>query len=323
MKSQPQIILHIGPSKTGTTSLQTFLHSVQETLLAQGVLYPTEGRMKRGRVYQVYRPQGLVKMSGDRAAHHLLAWTVKEEVIGLESDHCWAALLNEIQVEDPEKVVLSSESFSRASDDEVGRIAQYLADFPCRAVFYLRNPFSRVVSRFTQEVKMGRYHRSFSNFIQEEDHPEQERIIKRWSKVFGRENVVIRCFDKVKKDPGIEEDFLQILGLAPELFEDHILNVKRMNTSPPHEIVNLLRFVNILDHKIGSTKLLKRVFGKIRKKSSEGVLSRGLLAAGKPFLTKPLYQNEDRAALRAMLKSWYPEFLKNYVDSKYHSYLQV
>lgn len=323
MKNRPQIILHIGPDKSGTTSIQTFLHSAQETLLTQGVLYPTEGRMKQGKVYQVYRRQGLVKMSGALVAHHLLSWAMKGRVKGLESDHCWAALLKEIQVNRPEKVVLSSEYFSRASDNDVGQIAQYLADFPCRAVFYLRNPFSRVVSRYTQEVKMGRYHRPFINFIQEENHPEQERIIERWSKIFGRENVDIRCFDKVKKDPGIEKDFLQILGLAPEPFQNHILNIKQMNTSPSHEIVNLIRFVNILDHKVGSTKLLKRVFGKIRQKSREGVLPRRLLAAGKPFLKKPLYQNEDRAVLREMLKTWYPEFLKNHVDSKYHSYLQV
>jgi hypothetical protein len=37
----PRLVIHVGPHKTGTTSVQSTLHANRQALLRQGVLYPS------------------------------------------------------------------------------------------------------------------------------------------------------------------------------------------------------------------------------------------------------------------------------------------
>lgn len=90
------IILHIGYPKTGTSSLQWFLHTHREALRRQGVCYPLTGQ-------------------ADDHAHHQLAFSLganaTEESCAGESTRLFAALRNEIDESRADTVVLSSEVF--------------------------------------------------------------------------------------------------------------------------------------------------------------------------------------------------------------------
>jgi len=84
-----RLILHIGPPKTGTTSIQKFLSAAQEDLLSDGILYPANGRLQAGMVYTIWRRGHFRTRKGPSIEHHLLPWSLTEAVQGISADACW------------------------------------------------------------------------------------------------------------------------------------------------------------------------------------------------------------------------------------------
>lgn len=89
-------LLHIGPAKTGTTSLQSGFHCNREKLAQHGVHYAGAGTQPRAAA-------GAVAL-GKRIAGHLT---------GVEA---WPQLVDEVNASTADRVVISSETFARAND---------------------------------------------------------------------------------------------------------------------------------------------------------------------------------------------------------------
>lgn len=312
-----KVILHVGPPKTGTTSIQGFLHSVHDELLSHGILYPREGRLNAGTRYCIYRHGKPSMMSGPSDNHQLLAWAMKKEAEGVDADHCWLKVLQEIDAAKPKTVILSGEDFFGISPESIGQVKKYLENFSVKILFYLRNPFDLLLSGYKQRVKAGRFHRAFPAFLQEEGpiiFEAYETRAKSWSEIFGLENMIVKPFDRIKKIPGIERDLLEFLELNPKDFEQPLLQMKRLNVSPSDETIHLMRFWTFVERSLGSPKWLRVFFSKARGKSS--VLSppvKMIFVAGKPFLQKALFQNEDIRTIRNLTKEWGPRFFGTYL----------
>ena len=165
------IILHIGPAKTGTTSIQSFLNSAQQELLSDGFLYPSKGRSEPGVTYKIklherdVRSRGFTFKKGPHIAHHLLAWTLAGTTQNITAESCWSEVFNEIESVNSEMVFISSENFAWLSEGQLQTLKALLKDYSVKVLIYFRNPFNWLLSRYNQIVKKGRYHRSFRAFL--------------------------------------------------------------------------------------------------------------------------------------------------------------
>lgn len=128
-----QIVLHIGPHKTGTTAIQTDLARRFSPILPSEYWYPNPVKWGPG--------------------HAQLAW----ELVGLNSFQPSSEQLTSIiRIAEDAKVrgiLLSSEEFSRAYPDKIERIKSVLADHEIHLLVTLNSILQRVVSEWQELVK--------------------------------------------------------------------------------------------------------------------------------------------------------------------------
>ena len=101
-------LLHIGPPKTGTTSLQAAFWAARDEALAQGVRYAGTGRHSTRAVLAVTGRRTLDRQHAVPPISH------------------WETLLREITGAEEARVVLSSEGFSYAQPDKIERVVRDL-----------------------------------------------------------------------------------------------------------------------------------------------------------------------------------------------------
>jgi hypothetical protein len=144
--SRKKIFLHCGLHKTGTTSLQRFLHSNRSLL---GYAYPETGLFSYG--------------------HHNLAWELADDQRFSTSYGNIADLLTEISRTNQE-VILSSEDFEGciANTPRFRKFANCLwaLNFRPIIIVYLRSQDFYATSLYFELLKHG-YHLGFSDFIDE------------------------------------------------------------------------------------------------------------------------------------------------------------
>jgi hypothetical protein len=120
-----QIFLHIGTTKTGTSSVQRVMDNNSDALAAAGVLYPTSGRGHPSRY-----------------AHHNLCYEVQE---GRRSSGkfdptrgSWQETLDEIDASSADKAVISSEAFFYCEPGQIDALARLLRGRQVTIIAYLR-----------------------------------------------------------------------------------------------------------------------------------------------------------------------------------------
>lgn len=142
-----KIILHIGPPKTGSTSIQSFLDSARQELLNDGVLYPSKGRLEAGVTCRLKlygrdaKSRRITSKTGPDTAHHLLSWTLAGIAQNIAADRCWTDVLTEIESIKPETVIISSEDFAWLSEGQIQKLKVMLNDYSVNILIYFRNPF--------------------------------------------------------------------------------------------------------------------------------------------------------------------------------------
>jgi len=208
MTDSKRIFLHIGVPKTGTTALQAALANSRKDLAKQNVIYPSQWRN----------------------AHHRAAWAVTERTWGWKGrggtttpmKH-WDQLVSEAKTS--KKVILSSEFFCEANQNQANKIVQDLGNRELEVVITLR-PFGKLLpSAWQQYLKYGvkltyeewlqailngpREKAPTPTFWMRHDHPV---LIKRWLNLVGKENVSLVVVDDSNHD-FIYQAFEQILGL--------------------------------------------------------------------------------------------------------------
>jgi hypothetical protein len=316
------IILHIGPAKTGTTSIQSFLNSAQQELLSDGVLYPSKGRSEAGVTYQIklherdVRSRRFAFKKGPHFTHHLLAWALAGITRNISAESCWSEIFNEIESVNPETVFISSESFAWLSEEQLQTLKALLKDYAVKVLIYFRNPFNWLLSRYNQIVKKGRYHRSFRTFMREQSfhYISYEHLMKRYVGTFGQPNVELRLFDKIKHHDTLENDLIHMLDLDASKYEKYISSEKH-NVSLDSDIMNMLRCVNFYQHYFKPQSMHSTRFKLTRKRIiRKRKIYRRLNKIGKPFFNRPVYRRKDLRIYTTLTKEWLPEFLRQYLD---------
>lgn len=231
-----KIFVHIGPHKTGTSSLQRFLYANHQALLKLGVCYPT-GHL------------------GGYRAQHRIAFSIRKkadpddrQVPSFDAEI--TPILDEIKSSGADTAIISSEAFFSADEAAIRFLYDRLADFSAVIVFYVRRQDEGYVSTYTQRSKSprNRYTQPISYHL---DHPtsmSRELDIyqhaSNWARVFGKERMLARLYNR---KTGVPTDFLRCVderrgnrpALAPMM--DRFKVSKDINKSPSLEATELAR----------------------------------------------------------------------------------
>ncbi len=199
-------LLHIGPPKTGTTSLQAAFWAAREEALAQGVRYAGTSRHS-------YR--AVLAVTGRR--------TIGRNPVTPSISH-WEAILHEIRTAPERRTVLSSEGFSYARADKVERVLRDLDPSRVQVVVTLRPVARLLTSEWQEHVQSGLRVSQEAWLDALLRHPDQklgrgfwhrqrhDRLIERWAAPIGLDRVTAVVVDETDHDR-LYEVFEALTGL--------------------------------------------------------------------------------------------------------------
>ena len=127
----PKYVVHVGPSKTGTTYLQSSLYHTRNALQQHGIAYPPNWWKKKA----VYHHEALVNK------------------IAAGGDAVLEQSFADLNASDLKMVVLSSEGFPTLSRADLERFRDLLGGNAVEIVYYCRRWSDRLPSAWQQVVK--------------------------------------------------------------------------------------------------------------------------------------------------------------------------
>lgn len=249
------LVLHIGTGKTGTSSIQRFMHRNRERLAGAGVLYPRSPVRGRHLHLSVYA-------QSDEKLPTMASW----RRLGLSSPAKFRKsfpreLAREIHESGLSRVLLSDEALYGAPDDALQRL-RGLTDAlaaSLRVVVYLRRQDDHLVSRYQQVVKTGETRRlteptsrpgspgSNESWASRQGPKTYDYFarLQKWKRMLEPDELVVRRFERESfVDGSLYQDFLEATRID-ERAED-MDQVETANESLDAEAVEFLRIVNIL-----------------------------------------------------------------------------
>lgn len=192
-----QILIHAGPDKTGSTTVQRFCKNYPERLEARGIVYPLAGDELNHRwlTHRFLTAKSLLPalMTSSEAGR-----------LGTQRD-VLDAIESACAREGADTLLLSHEGLHTLSRDDLGALKRYLERFSERIglLYYVRNPYDYAISATSQRALTGRD--PLSPDVPLLDH---KAILSQYVQVFGRERMRVRPYM-----PCVLGDFLAQLGI--------------------------------------------------------------------------------------------------------------
>ena len=222
------VLLHVGPHKTGTTSIQYAFHLARPALAEHGVRYAGSRR------HSVEAAQAARGVSPKASHRH-----------GLRQ---WRELVDETRAAADERVVISSEWLSEATPAAIGDIVADLGTDRVHVVVTLR-PLASILPSQWQQYVQGGITLTYDDWLDAVlRHPERrittsfwlrhrhDQLIGRWADVVGSDRVIAIVADD--GDPGfVLRGFETLLGLPEQTLLLHEDRSNRSLTWPEIEIV--------------------------------------------------------------------------------------
>jgi hypothetical protein len=220
------VLVHIGPHKTGTTTIQAAFHASRESLAAQDVVYAGGGRRP------ILPVLALRRARGKRAA--------------VPDLRHWSGLVDEARAA-AGRVVISNEAFADASRRAIGRLASDLGRDRIHIVATLRSFAAILPSQWQQFVKGG-LTLSFDDWLRDVIEPDERarrkvfwrrhqhhQLVARWADAVGPDRVTVIVLDE---DPlRLPRLFEGLLALRDGTLADHAAVRNRSLTWPEAEAV--------------------------------------------------------------------------------------
>ena len=240
------LYLHIGTPKTASTAIQSFCGANQEILNSHGYDYPDLGVR-----YPYIRWQ--------RNAHFLVG-DLRGKERDLEKEEqlvaeCFQKIYQSFQKYD--NVVLSEERIWLEGIKSKEKIWKWIdrelkkGIFSVKVIVYLRRQDEFIYSRWNQQIKAAvglfspNYVRKWEEMLEDLSVPSIDYygIITRIEKYVGKENIIVRQFDRKKFVGGtIYADFLNAVGLAYS--DDYTIEQDTENISLTKNNLEIKRIVN-------------------------------------------------------------------------------
>lgn len=171
-------LLHIGPQKTGTTSVQVAMHRKRSDLLEHGVVYPGRGTRPRKQIYALIgTTDGSPAPPRDR----------------------WERFVDEVEAAGEHRVCISTEDLGRIELDVARQVVAGLGGPRVHVVAAARQLDSLLPSQWQQRVRMRRTAVTFDEWLRvvlgpDRDHPEARNfwmphdvgaLVARWTEAVG------------------------------------------------------------------------------------------------------------------------------------------
>jgi hypothetical protein len=236
------LFLHIGTEKTGTTSVQKFFKANRELLKRNGVVYPAapgnqnhtglaasaQDLEKRGPLRKSLGIKNQADVLAFRAEMLTeLAAELSErpyKTAFMSGEHCSSRLLDDAEVQ--------------WLKDELGKFFDKM-----HIIVYIRRQDDYLLSTYSTSVKSGSTHPlripPDRTIEQRYDHWD---MLQRWARVFGRDKVICRKFERATLKSGdIVDDVMDIAGIDPALGFERPQDV---NEALDAETLEFLRLFN-------------------------------------------------------------------------------
>ena len=226
------VLLHVGPHKTGTTSVQYAFHLARPALAEHGVRYAGS---RRHSVEAAQAVRG-----------------VRPKVSHRHGVRQWRELVDESRTAADARVVISSEWLSEATPEAIGAIVEDLGADRVHVVVTLRPLASILPSQWQQYVQGGvtlAYDEWLDAVLR---HPElrittsfwqrhlHDQLVGRWAEVVGSDRVTVIVADD--HDPGfVLRAFETLLGLPEQTL---LLHEDRSNRSLTWPEIEVIRQIN-------------------------------------------------------------------------------
>lgn len=227
-------LLHIGPPKTGTTTVQEALRAARAAMSAHGVIYPGDGR------------------------HHSMA---ARAVLGTQppkghpptDPKAWGRLVREVSSARHHRVIVSSEMFSGADDATVRTVIRDLGGTAVHVVITLRPLIKILPSTWQQRVRIDDtvvpYEDWLTRMLCERPDDAGMRsvwrrhqhglLVERWASVVGVANMTVVVPDESDRQMLLRV-FASLLGLPSNMLQAGPLT----NPSLSFGEVELVRLLN-------------------------------------------------------------------------------
>lgn len=241
-----EVILHVGWSKTGTSSIQGTLYNEDNNklLLDEGILYPTCWETNHGlALCSAFSPD-----PGKYAVNKFPKVLSKKEIEnkdGLNLKKFEEALNNS----SAKKLVISGEGILPLPSESIKNLKQYLMDIGLKKakfkiLIYTRNPVSWTGSTLQQRFKDGFRYAPAMDKLKNQTLPTlfQDKIGK-FIDIFGKKAVHVYSFEKARKhDMGMVGHFLEELNVDKKTIKN--MNQIRKNDSISMFTGEFLKYIN-------------------------------------------------------------------------------
>ncbi|MEM0905976.1 MAG: hypothetical protein AAGJ94_01340 [Pseudomonadota bacterium] len=232
------VYIHIGPHKTGSTTIQHFLMGNTDLLRKRDDLHVcTTGRVWKGQNIN-------------------LAWQFVNKDRREKDGGSWEDLTAEINASDSSKFIVTSETFSRLRPKHVSTIATFLSGYNVYVIFYARRPEDRLHSRYTQLIKNMNEVDTPENYVtrmlSDDLISEIHNILAVWADVFGDDAIKLRVQEKSQLVGGdLVSDFCDAVGVG--LDGSEFYPERELNVSPGPKSLEMLRQLGIAKRKSAPT----------------------------------------------------------------------
>jgi hypothetical protein len=235
-------VLHIGSGKTGTSSIQGFLHRNRDRLATLGYLYPrTPGVTRHTRLGLFIQPDDSLD---DRIAWHRQRASSPDAF----RKSFRRRLFREIDESGLSHVLFSDEALYGSSKEALRRLRELVEPIAgsLRLVVYLRRQDDHLVSRYQQVVKVGETKR-LTEWAVEPEHADTYDYYDRlstWERLLEPDEFVVRRFEPASfVDGSLLQDFLDATGIDARA--DDMTQGPSRNRSLDAESVEFLRLLNL------------------------------------------------------------------------------
>jgi hypothetical protein len=240
-----KLTVHIGTTKTGSTSIQAFFRANRLALAEQGILYPAV----LGQQHHLKATVSSLNFSQSSDLMKHQAVHSEEELEGFRKKTSTAfrrALRGE-----PDHVVISSEHLQSRCilPENVQRFQSLFATGfdQVRVVIYVRPQLDQLISLYSTTLRNGSantledhisiYSKRFFYF-------DLKGIIELWGSVFSKEQIIVRPFKALSKqvDGGVVADFCNLFGISHK--DERFSQPETVNSSINVHGQELLRILN-------------------------------------------------------------------------------
>jgi hypothetical protein len=219
------LYIHVGPAKTGTSAIQSFLNLNETALSEKGFHY-----------LKTFRWNGM---------HHPLAWMLHHKHLRDESNIHGKSFVGQFenlrpQLEDELKnvfdksIIISSEVIAPLNEEAIDELLSLFYGMPVKVIFYVRDLYSQSLSLIAQMIKWQDTTND-DRITNAYDHLNYfysyyTRCLDLWRNKIGKVNIIFKKFGvKYFKSGNIYADFLDAVGL--HCTDDLIIPSKMENES--------------------------------------------------------------------------------------------